>query len=111
MAEDKTTTKACGSTEMEPPPKRRRTSLSRAVSSSTSTEILVESQVETDANKATQVSNADVTKLICTSNGSHVIAVTGEHKAIRVFQLGEDGILTQINERHGLYMAEVFSLH
>ena len=111
VGEDKTTTKDCGSTESEPPSKRRRISLSRAVSSSTSTEILVESRVETDSNKATQISNADVSKLIYTSNGSHVIAVTGEDKAIRVFKLGEDGSLTQISERHGLDMAKVFSVY
>ena len=101
-AEESTSTKACESTEVERPPKRRRTSLSRAVSSSTSAEILIESQVKTDSNKTPQVSHADVSRLICTSNGGHVIAVTGEDKAIRVFQLWEDGSLTQISERHGL---------
>ena len=109
-AGDQKSTKGCGSTEVERPPKRRRTSLSRAVSSSTSAEIVVESEVETGSNEATQVSDADVSKLICTSNGRHVIAVTGEDKAVRVFQLWEDGSLTQISERHGLYIAKIFSL-
>lgn len=109
LAEGQTNTNGCGSTELERPPKRRRTSLSRAVSSSTSAEIVVESQVETGSNKATQVSNADVSKLICTSNGGHVIAVTGEDKAVRVFQLRDDGSLMQISERHGLYLAKFFS--
>ncbi|KAL8796671.1 MAG: hypothetical protein Q9195_001061 [Heterodermia aff. obscurata] len=37
--------------------------------------------------------------MICTSSGEYVVAVTGEDKAIRVFELRRDGSLMQISER------------
>ena len=82
------------------PLKRRKTSLSREVSSSASAEILVENPDETEASKELHVSNSDVTKIISTSNNEYVIAVTGEDKTIRLFQLLELGSLRQISERH-----------
>ena len=100
-----------GVPQSERPSKRRKTSLSPKGSSSTSAEILVEDQTETECIGTIQASHADVSKMICTSNGSHVIVVTGEDKAIRVFELSEDGSLIQISERHALYIATIFSAH
>lgn len=85
--------------DAERPAKRRRTSLSREVSSSTSAEILVENLDETEPLNELQVSSSDVTKMICTSSGEYAIVVTGEDKTVRVFQVQEDGSLIQISER------------
>lgn len=82
------------------PVKRRKPSLSRAVSSTTSAEILVDKPDETEASKELHVPNSEVIKIISTSNNEYVIAVTGEDKTIRLFQLLEDGSLGQISERH-----------
>ena len=80
--------------------KRRKTSLSREASSSASAEILVEAVNGRQSDTAMEVSNSDVSKMICTSNGEYVVAVTGEDKAIRVLHLLSDGGLVQISERH-----------
>ena len=89
-----------GVTDAERAAKRRRVSLSREVSSSTSAEIVVENSQLTKSSRELQVSNSEVNKMICTSSGEYVVAVTGEDKSIRVFELQMDGSLMQSTERH-----------
>ena len=89
-----------GVTDAERSAKRRRVSLSREVSSSTSAEIVVETPHVTKSSRELQVSSSEVNKMICTSSGEYVVAVTGEDKTIRVFELRRDGSLMQTSERH-----------
>ena len=98
-----------GSIDHERSCKRRRLSLSREASSSTSAEILVEDQSETGPNLVVQISNPDISEMICTSNGEYVIAATGEDKAIRVLRLRKDGSLIEISERHDLHLPLLLS--
>ena len=42
----------------------------------------------------------NVSHLIATRDGSHVVAVTAEDKCVRVFQLQEGGRLLQLSERY-----------
>lgn len=79
--------------------KRRRLSSTREESGS-SAEILVESHdQEVESSKKRQTSNAPVIKVTCDSTGLYVVAVTGEDKNIRVFELLTDGVLSQFTER------------
>ena len=91
-----------GVADAERSAKRRRVALSREVSSSTSAEIVVENPGVTRSSRELQVSNSEVNKMICTSSGEYVVAVTGEDKTIRVFELQGDGSLMQTSERHAL---------
>lgn len=97
-------------TDAERSAKRRRVSLSREVSSSTSAEIVLETPNATKPSKELQVSNSEINKLIRTSSGEYVVAVTGEDKTIRVFELQRDGSLMQISERHALKFRLRFKL-
>lgn len=111
QAESATSPEDSGVAEHERPSKRRKISLPGEASSCAPAEILRETQTETGSIRTIQASHADVSKLICNSDGSHVIAVTGEDKAVRVFQLLEDGTLVQTSERHALYIATTSSAH
>ena len=91
-----------GVTDSERSAKRRRVSLSREVSSSTSAEIVVENSPVIKSSGELQVSNSEVNQMMCTSSGEHVVAFTGEDKTIRVFELRMDGSLMQTSERHAL---------
>lgn len=69
-------------------------------SGSPSAEIAVAGGSGTDeASSSQQPSNPPVIKLAGTLTGQHVIAVTGEDKCIRVFDVAADGTLTQLSER------------
>ena len=81
------------------PAKRQKLSLARDESGSSSAEIVVTRDSDDDhLSSSRQPSKPPVIKLISTSNGQQVIAVTGEDKCIRVFDLAPDGILTQLSE-------------
>ena len=83
----------------ERPQKRPRISPVRDDSGS-STEIVVNRSEEfaPDFHRK-QESNPAISKLAGTSNGQYVIAMTGEDKCVRVFELSENGILTPLSER------------
>ena len=81
-------------TNGEPPAKRLKTEVSSIASESSSTEIVVENDLEIQNSFA----NA-IIKLAATSDGRHVIAVTGEDKRIRVLELSASGILRQWSDR------------
>lgn len=85
-------------TDDEPQSKRRKLSASGETSDSTSTEIVVEKSINADASSI--VSKFPVIKLATTSDGKHVIAVTGDDKCIRVFSVLPDGALRQLSERY-----------
>ena len=98
--------------EVEPPTKRQKLSLVKNESSSSSAEIVVTG--ESDNNEFSsleQPSNLPVIKLAGTSNGQRVIAVTGEDKCIRVFDLAADGTLTQFSERQDSVELLSFNTH
>ena len=87
-------------TGVEPPGKRRKLSSSGNVSESTSTEIVVENGRSKRRKPRGQGSfSPSVIKLVGTSNGKYLIAVTGEDKCIRVFGIQRDGSLETISER------------
>lgn len=82
------------------PRKRRKLSPSRDDSGS-SAEIVVNVGDAEDQNaRLKQAIGPPVIKLAGTSDGQHVVAVTGEDKCIRVFELPEDGCLIQLSERY-----------
>ena len=82
------------------PRKRRKLSPPRDDSGS-SAEIVVNSGDTDDQNPRLKPAiSPPVIKLAGTSNGHHVVAVTGEDKCIRVFELLEDGCLVQLSERY-----------
>ena len=86
--------------DSEPPSKRQKVSLIRDESSNSATEIVVMRDSDNDEfSIPQQLLNPLVIKLAGTSNGQHVVAVTGEDKCIRVFDLAADGTLTQLSER------------
>lgn len=87
-------------TGAEPPGKRRKLSSSDNISESASTEIVVENGRSKRRKSRGQGSfSPSVIKLVGTSNGKHLIAVTGEDKCIRVFGIQADGLLETISER------------
>lgn len=82
------------------PPKRQRLSPSREESGSSSAEIVVAGDSDNGESTSSQhLLNPPIIKLAGTSAGQHVIAVTGEDKCIRVFDLAVNGTLTQLSER------------
>lgn len=82
------------------PSKRQKLSPVRDESGSSSAEIVVAGDSDDgDSSSPQQPSNPPVIKLAATSTGQYVIAVTGEDKCIRVFDLAADGTLTQLSER------------
>ncbi len=81
------------------PPKRRKLSSAREDSGS-STEIVVENgNGSFEPPKIKQCPSTAIIKLVCDSTGRHVVAVTGDDKAIRVFGLSAEGHLSQFSER------------
>lgn len=84
---------------LEPLQKRQKLSSARENSSS-SAEIVVDDSYRGEPQPDTsQASKPAVIKLAATSTGQHVIAVTGEDKCIRVFELSIDGVMNQVSER------------
>ena len=82
------------------PRKRQKLSPPRDDSGS-SAEIVVNSGDAEDQNaRLKQAIGPPVIKLAGTSDGHHVVAVTGEDKCIKVFELPEDGCLIQLSERY-----------
>ena len=82
------------------PRKRQKLSPPREDSGS-SAEIVVNGGDAEDQNaRLKQAIGPPVIKLAGTSDGHHVVAVTGEDKCIRVFELPEDGCLIQLSERY-----------
>lgn len=81
--------------DLQPSPKRRKTSSGPNVSTeSSSTEILVDI-----GDSGNELHSNPISKLAATSSGQHIVAVTGEDKYLRVFELPGDGLLKQISER------------
>ena len=82
------------------PPKRQRLSPAREESGSSSAEIVVAGESDNGETTSSQEPlNPPIIKLASTSAGQHVIAVTGEDKCIRVFDLAVNGTLAQLSER------------
>jgi len=78
-----------------PPSKRQKISSTNDHYDSSSAEIIVENTNDSSP----QVSNPIVIKLAGTRNGRKVVAVTGDDKCIRTFDLSDSGILEQRSER------------
>ena len=81
-------------------PKRRKYSTSADGSGSASPEIVVDSGEQ----KPSQASSGNdtapfVLRIIGTSDGDHVVAITGEDKCVRVLKLQADGRLETLSER------------
>ena len=85
--------------DLQPSPKRRKTSPAPQISTeSSSTEILVEH------NDSGRYGHSNpIIKLAATSDGHHIVVVTGEDKCLRVLRLLDDGSIEQISERSMLY--------
>ena len=82
------------------PSKRQKLPPARDESGSSSVEIVVaEDSDNVESTTSQQPSVPPVIKLAGTSTGQYVIAVTGEDKCIRVFDLAANGTLTQLSER------------
>ena len=82
------------------PSKRQKLSPARDESGSSAAEIVVMGHSDNgELPRLHQPSIPPVIKLASTSSGQRVIAVTGEDKRIRVFDLAADGTLTQLSER------------
>ena len=82
------------------PPKRQKLSPAREESGSSSAEIVVAGDSDNgETTISQQLLNSPIIKLAGTSAGQYVIAVTGEDKCIRVFDLAVNGTLTQLSER------------
>ena len=88
-------------TEHEVPerPQKRQKLSSKREDSGSSAEIVVEGSNSDEDTKLTQPSNPPIIKLACSTTGQYVVAVTGEDKAIRVFELSTNGALSQLSER------------
>ena len=88
------------SQESRPATKRQKLSLARDESGSSSAEIVVAGDSDNgECSSPQQPSRSPIIKLASTFNGQKVVAVTGEDKCIRVFDLAADGSLTQLSER------------
>jgi tRNA (guanine-N(7)-)-methyltransferase subunit TRM82 len=83
-----------GQGDQDRPRKRRRLS-PPGEDSGSSAEIVVDggSNANGRGAKVKQASHPPVTKLVGTSTGQYVVAVTGEDKCVRVFELLENGSL------------------
>ena len=83
-----------------PPEKKRKVSSSGNASDSSSAEIVVDNGANKRQKSRRQGAVApSVIKLVGTSTGKYIVAVTGEDKGIRVFSLLENGMLEQLSER------------
>ncbi|KAL9634608.1 MAG: hypothetical protein Q9164_003992 [Protoblastenia rupestris] len=76
--------------------KRRKISPAGDISESSFAEIVVENH----AVEVPRSLNPPIVKLAATQNGQHVIAVTGEDKCIRVFELARNGVMKEFSERY-----------
>ncbi|RAL06818.1 putative tRNA methyltransferase [Aspergillus homomorphus CBS 101889] len=81
------------SSDHEPPEKKRKVSISEGGSA----EVSRPAEVTKEPKPAPAWANIPI--VTSTSNGDYVIAVTGEDKCIRVFQLQDDGSFNQLTER------------
>ena len=81
--------------EKEPPEKKRRVSDSGAPGSEEA-KPAGEEMGKTPAS----IQWSNIPLLVATSNGQHVVALTGEDKCIRVLSVGEDGVLEQLSARY-----------
>lgn len=87
----------------EPPEKKRRISKSRG--NGTSPESSSSVEIETERVKGQRRKPKpkpglpNVSHLLTTSDGKHVVAITAEDKCIRVFEIGGRGVLTALSER------------
>ena len=98
--------------EVERPTKRQKVALVKDESSTSSAEIVVAGDSDNnELSSLQQPSNPPVIRLAATSNGQKVIAVTGEDKCIRVFDLAADGSLTQLSERQDIIEMLPFNTH
>ena len=87
----------------KPPLKRQKLSPARDESGSSSAEIVVAGDSDNgELSSPQRPSIPPVTELASTSISQHVVAVTGEDKCIRVFDLAADGTLTQLSERQDI---------
>lgn len=83
----------------ERPQKRRRLSSTREDSGS-SAEIVVQSESrDVGGLESKQSSSPRIVSLACTSTGQYIVAVTGEDKCIRVFELTAGGTIKQLSKR------------
>ena len=81
------------------PLKRRKLSSAREDSGS-SAEIVIEHESQSAESLSTARSSiAPIVTLASDNTGQYVIAVTGEDKAIRVFELSTDGVLSPFSKR------------
>ena len=82
------------------PWKRRKLSPPRDDSGSSAEIVVNGGDADDQSARLKQAISPPVIKLAGTSNGHHVVVVTGEDKCIRVFELTEDGCLIQLSERY-----------
>ncbi|KAL2041451.1 hypothetical protein N7G274_005833 [Stereocaulon virgatum] len=82
-------------------PRKRRRLSPPGEDSGSSAEIVVDggSNANGQGAKVKQASHPPVTKLVGTSTGQYVVAVTGEDKCLRVFELLENGSLKPLSVR------------
>jgi tRNA (guanine-N(7)-)-methyltransferase subunit TRM82 len=87
--------------EQGPPGKRRKlTPPSTGASGQNSPEIITDNGLNERKKPKIPVPNVPAIINLCsTSDGKHIIAVTGEDKCIRVLTLSEDGILEELSQR------------
>ncbi|MCJ1328878.1 tRNA (guanine-N(7)-)-methyltransferase non-catalytic subunit trm82 [Thelotrema lepadinum] len=82
------------------PGKRRRLSDAGNASEASSVEVVVENgRKKRRKSKRKDLLIPSVVNLTATSDGKHVVAVTGEDKSLRVLELLENGVLNQISQR------------
>ena len=86
-----------------PPGKRRKLSNDSAPSEASSVEVVVDNGgKKRRKSKRKDFLIPSVTSLTVTSDGKHVIAVTGEDKSLRVLELLDNGVLKQISQRYSM---------
>ena len=81
------------------PQKRRKLSPPRDDSGSSAEIVVNGGNANGQNSNLKQASNPPVIKLAGTSTGQYVVAVTGEDKCLRVFELSENGCLKPLSER------------
>ena len=83
----------------ERPQKRQKISPAREDSGSSAEIVVGNGNRDVESSPVDQFSNIAIIKLGCDSTGRHVVAVTGEDKAISVFELSTDGNLSRLSRR------------